>query len=129
ISVELQIETVHEPQRPKLILGELARESPLSLIAKLSYPVENEAVVEFIITVHGAPLGMNGRKSAASTRCLFPEILPNGGPERSNAFTYVERPNPAVAPLGVEQISPGDGIGCFRFAPARFERFGCVGFN
>ena len=72
---------------------------------------------------------MNGRKSAAGTPGLFAEILPNGGSECSNALTDVKRPDPVVVPLGVEQIGPGDNIGCFGFASARFERLGCVGFN
>src|SRR5215216_4131614 len=111
--MELQIEAVHEPQRPKLILGDFGIDKTLGLVAKLAYAIEDETVVELVIAVHGGALGLNRRKTAAGPCCLFPEILPDGGSERSDAFTDMKRSYPAIAPLGIEQIGPRHNIGCF----------------
>ena len=52
VGVQLQIEAVHEPQRPELVLGELAREPPLHLAAKLRGALGDELCVEFIVSIH-----------------------------------------------------------------------------
>ena len=54
--MELQIEAVHQPQRPELILGEFAREPALRLVAELRDALGDEALVELVIAIHGPSL-------------------------------------------------------------------------
>ena len=52
ISVELEIESVPQPQRPELVLGQLAGEPALDLIFELRHAFAHESVVELVIAVH-----------------------------------------------------------------------------
>ena len=54
VGVELQIEPVHEPERPELLLAELAGEPPRHLVAELGDALVDEALVEFVVAVHGS---------------------------------------------------------------------------
>jgi hypothetical protein len=50
--MQLEVEAVHQPQRPELLLGQLAREAPLHLPPELGNPILNEGMVEFVVLVH-----------------------------------------------------------------------------
>ena len=52
IGVELQVEPVHQPQGPELVLGELARQAALHLVCKLCCATRYESGVEFVISIH-----------------------------------------------------------------------------
>ena len=51
--MELEIEPVHQAQRPELLLADLALHAALDLPAELGHAVLNEGVVEFVVAVHG----------------------------------------------------------------------------
>src|SRR5690606_27828967 len=55
IGVQLQIEPVHQPQRPELVLAELAAEAPAHLVGKLRGAARYESRVEFVISIHARP--------------------------------------------------------------------------
>ncbi|MCY1300502.1 hypothetical protein D9M70_500690 [compost metagenome] len=52
IGMKLQVNAVHQAQRLEGVLGELAAQAALDLIAELFDAGGNESVVEFIVTVH-----------------------------------------------------------------------------
>src|SRR5207342_2962129 len=52
IGVQLQIETVAQAQRAELVLGQLAGEPSLDLLAELRHTLMHEGVVELVIAVH-----------------------------------------------------------------------------
>src|SRR6185437_3774299 len=56
IGVELQIEAVHQPERPELILVDLAAHAPHDLVTKLRRSLLYERGVEFVISIHGRPV-------------------------------------------------------------------------
>ena len=53
VGVQLHVQAVHEPQRPELVLGELAVEPSLHLAPKLRDALRDERVVEFVVAIHG----------------------------------------------------------------------------
>ena len=52
VGVQLQIDAVHQPQRPELVLGDLAGQPALDLVAELGDAGIDEIVVEFVVAVH-----------------------------------------------------------------------------
>src|SRR5690606_38796757 len=68
VRVKLQVDAVLQPQRLELILGDLAREAPLDLTAKLRDALGNEPMVEFIVTIHPPLLRLPARQWSARTR-------------------------------------------------------------
>ena len=50
--MQLEIQAVHQPQRPELVFGELAREAALHLAAKLRRALRDELLVELVVSVH-----------------------------------------------------------------------------
>src|SRR5690606_10879590 len=50
---QLQIQAVHQAQRPELILGELARQAALHLAAELRGALGYELGVGLVVSVHG----------------------------------------------------------------------------
>ena len=57
VGVQLQVEAVHQPQRLELVLGQLAGEAALHLVAELGGPFLDEAPVEFVVAIHDAVSG------------------------------------------------------------------------
>ncbi len=53
IGVELEIETVLQPQRTELVFAEFACKAPSDLFAKLRDAAGDEIAVEFIVAIHG----------------------------------------------------------------------------
>ena len=53
VGVQLQIEAVHQPVRPELLLGQFAREAARDLVAELLDARGDESVVEFVVAIHG----------------------------------------------------------------------------
>ncbi len=65
VGVQLQIEPVHQPVRPELLLGQFAGEAARDLVAELLDARRNESGVEFVIAIHAAsPRARAGRRSA-----------------------------------------------------------------
>ena len=56
----LDIEAVLQPQRPEVILGQLAGQESTRLVAKLLDSFVDEAAVEGVVAVHGGVLTPNG---------------------------------------------------------------------
>jgi PAS domain S-box-containing protein len=52
VGVQLQIDAVLQPQHLEFVLGELAGEAPLHLIAEFRNALVDERTVEFVICVH-----------------------------------------------------------------------------
>ncbi len=52
VRMQLEIQPVHQPQRPELVLGELARETARHLAAKLRRALRDELLVELVVSVH-----------------------------------------------------------------------------
>ncbi len=52
IGVQLQIETIFQPQRPEMLLVQRAGQPPLHLVAKLGNPGIQYALIDHIIAVH-----------------------------------------------------------------------------
>src|SRR5262245_61210098 len=52
VSVQLQIEAIAQAQGAELVLGQLAGEPSLNLLAELRHTLTHEGVVELVITVH-----------------------------------------------------------------------------
>ena len=50
--MQLKIEAVHQPERLKLVFGQLARQPAGDLTGELLHPFVNELRVEFVIAVH-----------------------------------------------------------------------------
>ena len=80
IGVKLEIDAVHQPERPELLLGDLAGEPALDLVAELGDAGADKLVVELIVTVHarlsgvvsgGPPLPATrrGRAPVCQDRC------------------------------------------------------------
>ncbi|MNV55075.1 hypothetical protein D3C71_1472980 [compost metagenome] len=55
IGMELEIDTVHKAQRLERVLGKLAGQPALDLIAKLCHAAFNKCVIELVVTVHILP--------------------------------------------------------------------------
>ena len=75
IGVQLQIESVAQPKRTELVLGQLAGEPALDLLAKLRHTLMHESVVELVIAVHRTnPWSewFGGRRGCARARKLQP---------------------------------------------------------
>ena len=69
VGVELQIEAVHQPERPELVLGQFAGEAARDLVAELLDPRGDEGRVEIIIMIHGRPPSQpSGRRAARGPR-------------------------------------------------------------
>ena len=54
VGVELQIEAVHQPQRLELVLGQLAGEAAVHLVAELRDALVDEGLVVVVVAVHRA---------------------------------------------------------------------------
>ncbi len=68
VGVQLQIETVHQPQRLELVFGQFARQAARHLAGELVHPLADELGVEFVIAVHDRPHpGAAGRRPAQSS--------------------------------------------------------------
>jgi hypothetical protein len=50
--MQLEVEAVHQPQRPELLLGQLAGEAALDLPPELGDPILHEGVIELVVLVH-----------------------------------------------------------------------------
>jgi hypothetical protein len=50
--VQLQIEAVHQTQRPELVFAQLAGKAATNLVAILRDTLVNEAVIEIVVAVH-----------------------------------------------------------------------------
>ena len=58
VGVQLQVEAVPQPERQELVLGQLAGDAPLDLVAELRHPLAHELPVEVGIVIHrNAPPG------------------------------------------------------------------------
>ncbi len=69
VGMKLQIEPVHQPVRPELLLGQVAGETPGDLVAELLDPGGDEGRVEIIIMIHGRPPPrLSGRRAAHGPR-------------------------------------------------------------
>ncbi|MNE27524.1 hypothetical protein D3C80_1209370 [compost metagenome] len=55
VGMELEIDAVHQAQRLERVLGQLAGQPALYLIAKLCHAAFNKCVIEFVVTVHILP--------------------------------------------------------------------------
>ena len=77
VGVQLQVEPVHQPERLELVLGQLAGEAPVHLIAELRHPLGDQGVVEFVIPVHVRPLPGWMRYSVSDSR-LGPRLGADG---------------------------------------------------
>ncbi len=64
IGVQLQIEPVHQPQRPELVLVDLAAYAPHHLVAELRGTLLHERRVELVISIHDRPGPDAGDRSA-----------------------------------------------------------------
>ncbi|MNU09390.1 hypothetical protein D3C72_2559260 [compost metagenome] len=53
--MQLKIDAIHQAQRAKRVLGDLARETAAHLVAELLDAGRNKGMVEFIVAVHGNP--------------------------------------------------------------------------
>ena len=51
----LDIESVLQPQRPELVLGQFADEKAARLVAKLRDAFVDEALIEGVVAIHGVP--------------------------------------------------------------------------
>ena len=58
VRMQLEVQAVHQPQRPELVLGDLAREAALHLAAKLRGALGDELLVELVVSVHRLPLSL-----------------------------------------------------------------------
>jgi len=69
----LDIEAVLQPQRPEVVLGQLAGQESTRLVAKLLDSFVDEAAVEGIVAVHGggvlAPNGSPPGPQTEGSRC------------------------------------------------------------
>ena len=54
IGVELEIEAILQAQRTELIIRKRAIQPPFHLIGKLGDPFAHEALVKFVIAIHGS---------------------------------------------------------------------------
>ena len=54
VGVQLQVDAVHQPQRLELVLGQLARDAALHLVAELRHALAHELRVELVVAVHGS---------------------------------------------------------------------------
>jgi hypothetical protein len=52
VGVELEVETVHQAQRPELVFGQLAGEPSLHLAAELGDPILHERMIVFVVVIH-----------------------------------------------------------------------------
>jgi hypothetical protein len=52
VGVQLQIEAVHQPDRLELVLGDLAGQPALNLLAELRGAVGHEFLVDRVVPVH-----------------------------------------------------------------------------
>ena len=52
--IALDVEAVAQPQRAELVLGELAVEEAPRLVAELRDALVHQALVDFVVEVHGA---------------------------------------------------------------------------
>ena len=52
VGVELQIDAVHQAQRLELVLGQLAGDAALDLVAELGHALAHELRVELVVAVH-----------------------------------------------------------------------------
>ena len=50
--MELQIEPIHQAQRPKLVFGQLAGKAAAHLIAILRDALVDEAMIEIVVAIH-----------------------------------------------------------------------------
>src|SRR4029079_14638809 len=108
--MELEIEAVHQPQGPELVLAERPREAALRLLAILRGALGDEAMIELVIAVHGASL--RRLETAAQPFGLLAEIGADRWAEGADALADVERPHPPGAPIRLEPIGSGDQTGC-----------------
>ena len=53
--VALDVEAVAQPQRPKLVLGQLPGKETAGLAPKLGDPLIHQPLVDFVIDVHATP--------------------------------------------------------------------------
>jgi len=53
--VALDVQAVLQPQRPELVLGQLAREEAPRLVAELRHALVDDALVDFVVEIHAAP--------------------------------------------------------------------------
>ena len=56
VGMELEIESVHQPQRLELVLGELARQPARHLAAELFGALVHQPGVEFVVAIHQSGL-------------------------------------------------------------------------
>ncbi len=54
VGVELQIESVHQPERAELFVRELARDAAQDLVAELRHALVHQRRVEFVVPIHRA---------------------------------------------------------------------------
>ena len=55
IGMQLQIEPVHQPQRPELVFAQFARQAARNLVGKLRGATGYESRVKFVISIHDRP--------------------------------------------------------------------------
>ena len=71
--MQLQVDAVHQPQRLELVLGQLARQAALHLVAELRHALAHELRIEFVVAVHGSRgLGLrdgSAERQSASDLC------------------------------------------------------------
>ena len=72
VGMELQIEPVHQPVRPELLLGQLAGEAARDLVAELLDARVDEGLIEVVIMIHGRPppTGRGRERGASPCACL-----------------------------------------------------------
>ncbi len=104
VTVQLQVEPVHEAQRPELLLGQLAGQPPLDLPAKAFGPIAQELPFDLVVPIdarvrrmrRGGRCGRGGR-AIAEVAALLAEVGADRGTVDAHALEGVSRPGPGIS--------------------------------
>ena len=88
VGVQLQIDSVHQPQRPEFVLGQFAGQPAPDLIAKLGDALSHQRAVEFVVEIH-ACLAVRTR---CALRCASRRWVRSSGSPRASFRAALARP-------------------------------------
>ncbi len=67
VGVQLEIDTVHQPQRLELVFGQFAGDAAAHLVAELRHPLAHELCIELVVAIHGRQAA--SAAASSSTGC------------------------------------------------------------
>ncbi len=93
IGVQLQVKAVHQPQRLELVLGQLAVQPPLALVAKFGHARVDHRLVVMVVFIHQ----ITSRTAAGSSGLRVRSGRTVGPRPRMRSFTWAGRGVPSAS--------------------------------